>query len=58
MRLFDKVFAFCVAGVRWRSMSVNLTPVGMVAPVWIDSTCLCVNVHQATVVQSATLMYV
>ena len=49
---------FCLPDVKWRSMSVYLIPVGMVVPVWIVLTCLCVNAHLATAVQPVTLMYV
>lgn len=52
------VLVFCLAGVKWRLMSVSLTHVKTVVPVWIDSTCLCVNARLATAVQSVTLMYV
>lgn len=38
-------------------MNVSLTPVETVDPAWIDSTCLCVNAHPATVVPSVTLTY-
>ena len=48
----------CVAGVSRRSMSVCPTRVEMEVPVWIDSTCLCVNARLATAVQSVTLTYV
>lgn len=48
----------CLAGVNMRLMSVSLTPVEMVVPVWIDSTCLCVNVRLDTAVQPVTLTYV
>lgn len=37
---------------------MRLTPVEMVGPVWIDSICLCVNAHLATVVPSVTQTYV
>lgn len=39
-------------------MNASLTLVEMVAPVWIDLTCLCVNARLATAVQYVTLMYV
>lgn len=41
--------------VKWRSMSVGLTPVEMEVPVWIDLTCLYVNARPVTVVQSVTV---
>ena len=39
-------------------MSASLTPVEMGVPVWIGSTCLCVNARPVTAVQSVTLTYV